>query len=179
MKKLLVSSVAVLVLLALMAGVAYAATGVTNPAVLRDLAALRRATTKYHDVNAALADGFIATPHCVAHPELGGMGVHYVNPARIMDPAINLLEPEVLLYVESGGRMKLIGVEYMLAIGPPDAPVPDPAPPAPILFGREFDGPMPPPEEGMPPHYALHAWVWQANPAGIFAPFNPNVSCGH
>ena len=29
----------------------------------------------------------------------------------------------------------------------------------------------------MPPHYDLHVWVWQANPAGIFAPFNPNVSC--
>jgi hypothetical protein len=115
MKKLLVSSVAVLVLLALMAGVAYAATGVADPAVLKDLAALRRATAKYQDVNAALADGFIATPHCVEHPDLGGMGIHYVNPARIMDPAIDLLEPEILLYVESGGGMKLLGVEYMLA----------------------------------------------------------------
>jgi hypothetical protein len=179
MKKLLVSSVAVFVLLALMAGVAYAATGVADPAVLKDLAALRQATAKYQDVNAALADGFIATPHCVAHPDLGGMGIHYVNPDRIMDPSINLLEPEILLYVESGGGMKLLGVEYMLPIGPPDSPVPADPPPAPVLFGREFDGPMPPPEEGMPPNYALHVWVWQVNPAGIFAPFNPNVSCGH
>ncbi len=29
----------------------------------------------------------------------------------------------------------------------------------------------------MPRHYDLHVWLWQANPAGIFAPFNPNVRC--
>jgi hypothetical protein len=179
MKKILVSLAVALLLLVTLAGIAYAATGVADPAVLKDLAQLRRATAKYHDVDAALADGFVPTPHCVEHPELGAMGVHYINPARIMDPAINLLEPEILLYLETGGRLKLIGVEYMLAIGPPDAPVPDPAPPAPMLFGRAFDGPIPPPEEGMPPHYALHAWVWQANPSGIFAPFNPNLSCEH
>jgi hypothetical protein len=29
----------------------------------------------------------------------------------------------------------------------------------------------------MPEHYDLHAWVWQANPAGMFAAWNPTVSC--
>jgi hypothetical protein len=29
----------------------------------------------------------------------------------------------------------------------------------------------------IPAFYALHAWVWQDNPAGTFAPFNPDVSC--
>jgi hypothetical protein len=46
-----------------------------------------------------------------------------------------------------------------------------------VLFGRPFDGPMLGHEPGMPPHYDLHVWVWQANPEGIFAPFNPNVTC--
>jgi hypothetical protein len=32
-------------------------------------------------------------------------------------------------------------------------------------------------EPGQPPQYDLHAWIWQANPSGIFAMFNPNVSC--
>jgi hypothetical protein len=178
-KKLLISSAVVLLLLAVMAGAAYAATGIANPAVLKDLAAVRQASAKYQDVNAALADGFVPTPHCVAHPELGGMGIHYVNPERIMDPGLDPLEPEILLYVDTGNGLRLVGVEYMLALGPPDAPVPDPAPPAPSLFGVSFDGPFAPPEPGMPPHYSLHVWVWQANPAGIFAPFNPNVSCGH
>ena len=176
MKKIAVIIVVALALLAALAGVAYAATGVTDPSVLKDLAKVRQATDKYHDVNVALADGFIQTPACVASPD-GGMGIHFVNPPRLMDPAVNLLEPEILLYLDTPDGLKLLGVEYFYGIGAPDAEVPNPAPPSPILFGRSFDGPMLGHEPGMPPHYDLHVWVWQANPSGIFAPFNPNVSC--
>jgi hypothetical protein len=178
MKKIALSTGVTLILLISLVGIVYAATGVTNPAVLSELAQLRQATTKYQDVNVALADGFLATDHCVEHPELGAMGNHFVNPARVMNGELNPMEPEILLYLQQpNGRMKLIGVEYMLPIGPPDAPIPDNPPPAPVLFGTTFDGPMPSPEPGVPPHYALHVWVWQANPAGIFTPFNPNISC--
>ena len=90
-----------ILLLFVLAGNAYAATGVTDPVVLSQFAQVRRATAKYHDVNVALADGFVPTPHCIQEPGLGGMGIHYINPARLMDPAINLLEPEILLYVET------------------------------------------------------------------------------
>jgi hypothetical protein len=176
MKRTFIVTGLVLLLLAALAGVAYAATGITDPAVLKDLAQLRRATAKYHDVNAALADGFVPTPNCVQSPD-GGMGIHYINPARLMDPSINLLEPEILLYVESGNGLKLLGVEYFQGIGAPDTPIPDPAPPAAVVLGRPLDGPMEAHEPGQPPHYDLHAWVWSANPSGIFAPFNPNVSC--
>jgi hypothetical protein len=176
MKKLLVSTGVVVLLLLIVASVAYAATGVTDPSVLKELAQVRQATAKYHDVNVALADGFIRTPECVESPD-GGMGIHFINPARLMDPAENILEPEILLYVESGNGLKLIGVEYFYGIGAPDTPIPNPAPPAPILFGRPFDGPMEQHEPGQPPHYDLHVWVWQGNPSGVFAPFNPNVSC--
>ena len=48
------------------------------------------------------------------------------------------------------------------------------------MFGQRFDGPM----EGHHPlmphalhHYDLHAWLWKTNPAGLFAPTNPNVKC--
>jgi hypothetical protein len=133
-------------------------------------------TDKYHDVNAAYADGFIRTPECVSSPD-GGMGIHFINPARLMDPAINILEPEILLYVEQGGELKLVGVEYFYGIGAPDTPVPNPAPPAPVIFNRPLDGPMAQHEPGQPPHYDLHVWVWRANPSGMFAPFNPNVKC--
>src|SRR5512139_3979197 len=176
MKKLLVSITIALLVLLIMAGAAYAATGVTDPSVLRDLAKVRQATDKYHDVNAALADGFIETPHCVSSSD-GGMGIHFINPARLMDPSENILEPEILLYAKTEEGMKLIGVEYFYGIGAPDTPVPNPAPPAPVLFGRPFDGPMEQHEPGQPPHYDLHVWVWQANPSGMFAPFNPNVKC--
>jgi hypothetical protein len=176
MKRILLTITISLTLLAALAGVAYAATGVTDPGILRQLAQVRQATAKYHDIDAALADGFIQTPVCVASPD-GGMGIHFINPARLMDPAVNILEPEILLYAETEDGLKLLGVEYFYGIGAPDTPVPDPAPPSPILFGRTFDGPMEQHEPGQPPHYDLHAWVWQANPSGIFAPFNPNVTC--
>ncbi|MCI0552630.1 MAG: hypothetical protein L0287_16895 [Anaerolineae bacterium] len=177
MKKLLVSLAAAMLLVVVLVSIAYAATGISDPVVLQQLAQVRRATAKYHDVNAALADGFVPTPHCIAEPGLGVMGIHYINPPRLMDSEVNILEPEILLYVESGNGLKLVGVEYWFSIGAPDTPVPNPAPPAPVIFGRLLDGPMPAHEPGQPPHYDLHAWVWQANPSGIFAPFNSNVSC--
>ena len=142
MKRISVSTGIATLLLSFLASNAYAAPGVTDPAVLKDLAALRQATVKYHDVNEALADGFIRTPRCVEVPGLGGMGIHFINPARLRNPAVKLLEPEILLYAETEDGMKLLAVEYFFGIGPPDAPVPDPAPPAPVLFARPFNGPM-------------------------------------
>ena len=176
MKKIFVSTGIAMLLLIILASAAYAATGVTDPEVLKDLAKVRQATDQYHDVNVALADGFIPTPVCVESPD-GGMGIHFINPARLMDLAINLLEPEILLYSETADGMKLLGVEYFYGIGAPDTHVPNPAPPSPVLFGRTFDGPMEQHEPGQPPHYDLHVWLWKANPSGIFAPFNPKVSC--
>jgi hypothetical protein len=150
---------------------------VTDPAVLKELAEVRQATAKYQAVNVALADGFVRTPTCVSDPDLGGMGIHFINPPRLMDPAVNILEPEILLYVAKDAGMKLLGVEYMFGVGAPDAAVPNPAPPSPIIFNRVLDGPMLGHEPGQPPHYDLHVWIWQANPSGIFAQYNPNVKC--
>jgi hypothetical protein len=30
---------------------------------------------------------------------------------------------------------------------------------------------------GFMPHYELHMWLYRDNPNGLFAPFNPDVSC--
>ncbi len=145
-----------------------AAPGETDTEALQQLAQVRRATAKYHNVETALADGYIAAPHCVEHPVLGGMGYHYVNPS-LLDGTLDPLKPELLLYAPSGnGGVRLVGVEYM---------VPYMGQEHPSLFGRKFDGPMPGHEPGMPTHYDLHAWIWQANPNGTFSQFNPNVSC--
>ena len=175
-RKIQIAFLLAVLLVSVFASLVYAAGGETNPAVLRDLARVRQVTTKYHDVNVAYADGFIRTPECIESPD-GGMGIHLINPARLMDPAINLLEPEILLYVETVDGMKLIGVEYFQGIGAPDTAVPNPAPPAAVLFGRPLNGPMEQHEPGQPPHYDLHVWIWKANPSGMFAPFNPNVTC--
>jgi hypothetical protein len=33
---------------------------------------------------------------------------------------------------------------------------------------------VPPPGPGF---YILHAWIWQTNPSGMFAHWNPEVTC--
>ena len=113
MKKILISTPIALLLLIVLAGLGYAATGgVTDPVVLKDLATVRQATTRYHDVNNAIADGYLPTTTCVAEPGIGGMGFHYVNVGRAMDPGIDLAAPEILLYASAEGELKLVGVEY-------------------------------------------------------------------
>jgi hypothetical protein len=176
MKRTLIVTTIALLLLTISVGIASAAAGTTNPQVLLDLAKVRQATAKYHDVDGAIADGYVPTDACDASPD-GGMGYHYFNPSLGMDSVVNLATPEILMYASVGGKLKLVGVEYFVGVGAPDSPVADPAPPAPILFGRPFDGPMPGHIPGMPPHYDLHVWIWQPNPNGMFAIWNPSVTC--
>ena len=46
--------------------------------------------------------------------------------------------------------------------------------PAPTFGGQPFDvGGTPVPV----PHWSLHVWLHKDNPAGLFKPFNPTVSC--
>ena len=88
------------------------------------------------------------------------------------DPSLDPTKPEVLLYIPTDQGPKLAGIEFAFGIGPPDSPVPDPALPAPALFGHTFDGPMEGHGLGQPPHYDLHLWLWQENPDGLFTGFN-------
>ena len=73
------------------------------------------------------------------------------------------------------GKLSLVAVEYV--VFQEDWEAAHDAPPA--LFGHEF---MLTPEGnryGLPPFYALHAWVWKDNPSGQFTMWNPEVSCEH
>ena len=168
MRKLLIGITMIMVLLAPLT--ALGATGdVTDADALQQLAAVRQATAKYHDVNQALADGYIPVSPCEELPGVGAMGIHYLNPALASDLAVDPLAPEVLLYVPSGNGLRLVGVEYFVA---------NAGQPHPSLFGRAFDGPMAGHAPGMPEHYDLHAWIWEANPNGVFAQWNPAVRCG-
>ena len=147
---------------------ANAASGVTDSGTLHGLAQVRQATTKYHDVNQALADGYVPVTGCVQLPGVGVMGIHYLNSKLASDMTIDPLRPEQLLYVPSPDGPRLVGVEYFEAyVGQP----------APSVFGQTFNGPMAGHSPGMPWHYDLHTWVWQANPAGTFAQWNPSLSC--
>ena len=131
-----------------------------------ELADVRRATAKYHDYDAAVADGYLIGPNERCVP---GMGYHALNPGLI-DGTIDALQPEVLLYEPlSNGKWKLIGVEYFIPAALAGA--------TPSLFGTNFYGPMPGHAPGMPVHYDLHAWLWLGNPDGTLATFNPKVTC--
>ena len=151
----------------------------------QDLSAARAATARYHDESRALADGFFADAECVQAPGLGGMGIHYVNPSRTNDLFVDPASPEVVIYEpQPDGRRRLVAAEYFVPVIVNGSPWFGPGPPpngqynaAPVLFGRTFDGPMPGHNPSMPWHYDLHAWIWKNNPAGMFTPFNPNVSC--
>jgi hypothetical protein len=76
-----------------------------------DLAAVRQATNKYHDLSAALADGYVQFYVCTEQPGVGTMGQHYVNLALAGDPAVDALRPEVLVYApKRAGQPRLVGV---------------------------------------------------------------------
>jgi hypothetical protein len=187
MKKLILTLAIAAVMLASLSSIAVAAPGkATDPDVLKDLAAARQATAKYHDVDVAIADGYLPSGPCVESPA-GGMGIHYVNGALVADPNVDELTPEILLYVptHTGGR-KLVGVEYFLGVGPvwlpgnPVPPRPEDPPDAPVIFGQEMgdDGELMEPHAPFQPwHYDLHVWLWEGNPDGIFEEWNPNVRC--
>lgn len=138
------------------------ATGVAakphGPDVAKQLADVRKATVKYHDIQVAFDNGY-ETDYFVV-PK---MGIHLVREDLLNDDNnLDPLAPEVLVYEpKKNGDYKLVAVEYMTVGGE-----------RPSLFGHEFDdGPF-------PGTFALHAWVWKANPDGMFAPFNPNVANG-
>lgn len=141
-----------------------------------ELQAVKAATARYHSFHQAQAAGYTITGEsCVAVPGLGAMGIHAVNTGLIADPAINPTQPEILLYLpKANGRLKLIGVEYFKVDADQDLTTDGDRP---SLFGQPFDGPMPGHNPTMPIHYDLHVWLWADNPAGLFAPFNPNLSC--
>jgi hypothetical protein len=149
------------------AAVSHSARLALGAEVNKDLAALRRLTAAFHDFDKATVAGWSAQiTACLEDPSLGAQGFHYGNPAFI-DGDASVLEPELLLYEpQSNGRLRLVGIEYIV----PFTIVPSTADP-PTLFGQEFH------QNFVFGVWALHVWVWRHNPSGLFADWNPKVSC--
>jgi hypothetical protein len=151
------------------AGIVVAGDGSLRP----ELQAVRSAVARFHSVDQALAAGYVPASPC-EESAAGAMGFHWVNPA-LFGPGLDPLNPEILLYIPAeDGSLKLVGVEYFQADADQDLATDADRP---FLFGQGFDGPMPGHAPGMPIHYDLHAWVAEANPAGVFAQWNPAISC--
>jgi hypothetical protein len=131
----------------------------------RAIAILRRATARYQNLNVALADGFVLLHPCEVRPGEGAVGAVYVNLARL-DGRFDLERPEALIYEESATkRAKLVGAEFAIpyAAWPKDKP--------PVFLGQSFQSED---EFGV---FALHAWIWRANPNGMFAEAHPGIAC--
>ncbi len=184
-RPLLVAVAGVITVLGATAGVLIAPALAGDGSLPPALQEVRSEVARYHSLEQALKDGYVheAGEPCVSSPPAppspdggGTMGVHVVNPVLMTDPAIDALRPELLLYVpKENGKLKLVGVEYLRRAADQTPPI-DPSD-KPSLFGRAFDGPMPEHAPGMGWHYDLHVWVAEANPSGLFAVFNPAISC--
>ncbi|TVS13209.1 MAG: hypothetical protein EA419_02750 [Wenzhouxiangella sp.] len=135
-------------------------------ALASQLNQVRRATSAFFSFDVAVAAGWDAfISPCVESP-MGGMGYHLANIEQLGNGIVSLLRPEVLLYAPTeDGSMEFLGVEYIV--------------PAPLWASSE-----PPEIMGQSFHFnpgqniwALHVWIGKPNPAGVFADWNPEVSC--
>lgn len=132
------------------------------------VAEVRKAIAPFRSVQAALDAGYVPVSGCETSPD-GGMGIHYMNPRYAVPGPVDPATPAILLYApDSDGTLQLLGAEYWQ---------PEVGQPVPHLAGQPFDGPMDGHGPDMPRHYDLHVWTEVANPSGVFAPWNPRVSC--
>jgi hypothetical protein len=143
-------------------------------------AAAKQATAAFHDLNTAEAAGYgefrdAAGIACIELAGAGGMGVHYVNGGLVGDALLDPTRPEALVYEpKPGGGVRLVALEYIVfkdvweAAGHLQPP---------SLFGRQFDLTNSPNRYGIPPFYALHAWLWKPNASGDLEPWNARVDC--
>jgi len=134
-----------------------------------ELATLRRAVAPYHRLAAAQEAGWtVLVPRCRDNQPEGGMGWHFANPAYV-DGALDVREPEALIYEpQKDGSMRFVAVEFVVpfAIRAADAEPPE-------LLGETFL------QNFGDELWMLHVWVGRNNPNGMFATWNPTVSCAY
>ena len=183
--------------------VAVAAAILSGAVAEPDLAEVRAATERFQDVKVALAEGYVRDPmnlcdtaEMMGRPaKLGAMGIHFFRPdllgiSRPPNPRvdgtgthIDFRKPSILIYEpQADGSMKLVAVENLVfekawrAAG-------NAAPPSfhGVTYDKMVDDPATKIDEAhmFEPHYDRHVWLYRDNPNGVFAQFNPDVSCRH
>jgi hypothetical protein len=127
-------------------------------------------TEPFKDIEAARAAGYTeqTPPGCMAEPAgAGAQGVHFLKPS-LADAQLEPLTPELLMYEpQADGSMALVGVDYMVPFDQWQSADP------PTILGRPL---MRNETLGV---WALHIWAFRDNPTGMFAAWNPSVSCQH
>jgi hypothetical protein len=134
---------------------------------------VRQATARFQNVDEATAAGYTDPLTCVSGPQEGTMGVHFGNAELLGDGVLDAQRPELLVYEPKNGQLYLVAVEYLVFAADWDAH--NSAPPA--LLGQLLHYVGSPNRYGLPAFYELHVWAWKENPNGMFADWNPEVSC--
>jgi hypothetical protein len=176
MLRKILAPVLVLVVCGSAAGVAYASHNGGD----KGLSKVRHATQQFRSLSVATKAGYerlldkdgIA---CIDMDGMGGMGVHYVKGALVGDGAIDPLTPEAVVYEpDERGRPHLVALEYVVFKDAWDATHGGSEP---MLFNQKFDTTLVGNRFDLPAFYSLHVWLYKDNPAGMFAMWNPDVSC--
>ena len=144
-----------------------------HPAPAQLVKDVRAATQQFLNVNTATAAGYGPAFGCVTGPDHGAMGIHYVNGALVGDGLIDVNKPEALIYEPTGGKLRLVGVEYIVDAATWLAN--NGAPPA--LDGQDFQFVAAPNRFNLANFFELHVWAWRDNPQGAFVDWNNNVTC--
>lgn len=162
---------------------------------------VRALTAKYQDVNVALAEGYVRDPMnlCDTAPmmgrpaKLGAMGIHFFRPDLLgisgpPNPRVDgngthtdFRKPSILIYEpQADGSLKLVAVENLVFAKAWHAAGND-RPPSfqDVEYDSMKDDPTTNVDEAhmFEPHYDRHVWLYRENPNGMFAQFNPRVSC--
>jgi hypothetical protein len=165
------------------------------------LAEVHRQTTRFRDVNVALADGYIRDPFDVCETAemmgrpaaLGAMGIHFFRPDLLgitgpPSPRISgtgthtdFRKPSILIYEpKPDGSLELVAVENLVfadawrAAGHTERP---------RFHGVPYDVMADDPNTTLDeahmfePHFDRHVWIYRKNPHGVFTPLNPAVTC--
>lgn len=143
-----------------------------------DLQIARANSARFNSVDQATAAGYGLLPEgaplheCIAATDgSGAMGLHYIN-GGLLDGSLDPANPEALVYAPDGhGNLRLAALEYVVFEADWTGGG------VPTLFGQELMYTPSPNRYEIPAFYALHVWLWNSNPSGIFMPFNPDVSC--
>lgn len=167
-----IASIALVSVVAML-GAAVAAAGNNDEG--RNLGAVRAASTAFHNLDIAMAAGYGPVKGCAQNPGVGGMGQHYVKGDLVGDPALDTLRPEALVYEpRKGGGYQLVALEYIVL---KDAWHAANGKNPPRLFGKRLSLVTAPNAYDLPDFYEIHLWLWKTNPKGLFADWNPRVSC--
>jgi hypothetical protein len=164
---------------------------------------VRHATQRFRDVAVAIAEGYIRDPmnlcdtaEMMGRPaSQGAMGIHFFRPDLLgitapPSPRVNgtgthtdFRQPSILIYEpQADGSLQLVAVENLVfaaawrAAGHTEPP---------SFHGVKWDSMIDDPATALDeahlfePHFDRHVWIFRENPNGVFAQFNPAVSCAN